>query len=106
MVKTGERSKNKRKGSILEDVVALLHDDPDVVVQKRVQLPTITHPERTREVDVLITGMMLGRQMKMAIECKNYGTKIGVPKIDEFRGKLEEVGIPIWNIRYCHGFHD
>jgi hypothetical protein len=95
MVKTGERSKNKRKGSILEDVVALLHDDPDVVVQKRVQLPTITHPERTREVDVLITGMMLGRQMKMAIECKNYGTKIGVPKIDEFRGKLEEVGIPV-----------
>jgi hypothetical protein len=87
-------AKSARNGRILEDVVALLHDDPNVIVQKRVKLPSLANPKRTREIDVLATAPMLGRAMHMAFECKNYGSRIGVEKIDEFAGKLEDVGIP------------
>jgi hypothetical protein len=33
--------------------------------------------------------------MHLAFECKNYGERIGVAKIGEFRDKLEDVGIPV-----------
>jgi hypothetical protein len=88
MGKSRSQPDHMKKANILEDVVALLHDDPEVVVQKKVRLPTRTNPRRTREVDVLVTGRVADYPVRIAIECKNYGSKIGVSKLDEFNGKL------------------
>lgn len=83
------------KGRLIEDLVQRLHAGTELSVQARVRLPTIRNPKHYREFDVLATGQMLGRPMHLAFECKNYGKRIGVPKVDEFRGKLEAVGIPV-----------
>lgn len=42
----------------------------------------------------MISGEIAGYPLRIAIECKNYAQRIGVEKIDEFKGKLEDVGIP------------
>jgi hypothetical protein len=84
-----------KKANILEDVVALLHEDPEVEVRKKVRLPTRANSSRKREIDVLVTGSLIDYPVRIAFECKNYGGKIGVAKIDEFNGKLEDVGIPV-----------
>lgn len=90
-----EPRETRVKGQLIEDLVQRLHEHTDLLVQARVRMPTKANPKRHREIDVLATREMLGRSMHLAFECKNYGKRIGVPKIDEFRGKLEAVGIPV-----------
>lgn len=58
-------------------------------------MPSLDGSTRTREVDVLLTGSFGGYPVRIAIECKNYANRIGVNLIDEFKGKLEDIGIPI-----------
>lgn len=82
------------KGNLIEQIIEHLHQDPDVIVGAKVKLPSRSNLKRRREIDVLVTGHILGRPMHLAFECKNYGERIGVGKIDEFKGKLEDVGIP------------
>ncbi len=86
---------NSTKGRLIEDLVQRLHESTDFLVRPRVHLPTKRNPKHYREVDILATGEMLGRTMHLAFECKNYGKRIGAPKVDEFRGKLEDVGVPV-----------
>jgi hypothetical protein len=51
----------KTKGNILEDLVAMMHEAPGVLVEKRMKLPVIHGKKtRTREVDVLITSDVVG----------------------------------------------
>jgi hypothetical protein len=85
---------NKRRGDLLEDVVALLHQTPDVIVQRRVRLPGSSGRSK-REIDVLLTTIVAGYEVRIAIECKNEKKKVGSPKIDGFVGKLADVGIPV-----------
>lgn len=84
----------KAKGDFLEDVVALLHETPNCKVEKRVRLPVEGDSSDSREIDILLSGIGLGYPIRIAIECKNWAKKIGAPAIDEFLGKLEDVGIP------------
>lgn len=90
-----EPRKTRVKGQLIEDLVKRLHEHTDLLVRARVRMPTKANPKHYREIDVLATREMLGRTMHLAFECKNYGKRIGVPKVDEFRGKLEAVGIPV-----------
>lgn len=83
------------KGNLIEDIIRELHQQPDILVESRVKLPSRSNPRRRREIDVLATAVILGRPMHLAFECKNYGDRIGVEKIDEFKGKLEDVDIPV-----------
>ena len=83
------------KGNLVEAIVARMHEDSDLLVHSKVKLPTRANPKRRREIDVLVTAEVLGRPMHVAFECKNYGERIGVGKIDEFAGRLEDVGIPV-----------
>ena len=95
------------KGQLIEDLVERLHRHTGYVIRPRVRLSTVRNSRRYREIDVLATGEMLGRTMHLAFECKNYGKRIGVPKVDEFRGKLEAVGIPMQHgimIASAHGY--
>lgn len=88
-------SEEKQKGDLLEDVVALLHQQEGVKVDKRIKIPAGgTSSKRKREIDVLLTSYVAGYPVKIAIECKNEKEKIGSPKIDAFVGKLKDVGIP------------
>ena len=47
---------------------------------------------RERQVDVWASGDVVGMKMTVAVECKRYKNKLGIGKIDEFAGKLEDVG--------------
>lgn len=91
----GSAISNRRVGDVLEDLVALLHESPGIDVQKRVCLPVQHQSGRKREIDILISGHLSGYPISVAIECKNYRKPIGVSLIDEFKGKLEDVGIPV-----------
>jgi hypothetical protein len=82
------------KGRIVERIVALMHDQPGVTVQRNQFLPPVSGTGRKREIDVLITAFVVGYQVRLAVECKNEAKAIGSPMIDAFVGKLQHVGIP------------
>jgi hypothetical protein len=46
-----------------------------------------------RQVDVLIRGTISGQELQIAIECKRYARKLGIGAIDEFAGKLLDLGV-------------
>lgn len=94
MNEMASRSTAKAKGDLVEDVVALLFEDKSLRVSKRVHLPVLKSTGRTREIDVLVESQVAGVPIRIAVECKNYGTPIGVDLIGEFKDKLDEVGIP------------
>jgi hypothetical protein len=86
----------KAKGDILEDLVALMHEVPGVIVEKRVKLPVLrARRKRRREIDVLITSNVAGYDVRLAIGCKNEVKALGMNAIDNFVGILNEVGIPL-----------
>ncbi len=82
------------KGKIVERIAALMHDQPGLKVELNQRLPPVNGKGRKREIDVLLTVIVAGYPVQMAIECKNEEAPIGSPKLDAFFGKLEYVGIP------------
>ncbi len=87
-------STSRGKGDILEAAVASLHEAPGLSVQRDVFLPSLDGSERTREIDVLISTQVAGYPVRVAVECKNEKQPVGPTRIDEFIGKLDDVGIP------------
>jgi hypothetical protein len=73
----------------------MLHKTEGVKVETNVFLPPKSGDEsRAREIDVLLTGEVAGYPVRVAIQCKNYGTPITIGQIGEFRDLLEDVGLP------------
>lgn len=87
-------AKSNQKGSLLEAVVASLHGNQGVTVQRNIRLLAKGSKRRKPEIDVLVTSQVAGYTVAFAVECKNYNKVIGTPKINEFIGKLIDVGIP------------
>jgi len=86
----------KRKGKILEYLVAMMHEMPGVVVEKRKKLPVLrSEKKRRREVDVLITSDVVGYPVRIAIGCKNEANALDTAAVDNFVRILKEVGIPV-----------
>ncbi len=84
------------KGKLVEFIVASMHDASGVKIERNVRLPARRSKNRRyREVDVLMTTEVAGYPVRMAIECKNYKETVGVNLVDEFIGKLNDVGIPL-----------
>lgn len=83
----------KIKGDILEEITAGFHNQPGIIVERKVYLPT-KDEGRKREIDVLLSAYLAGYPIRIAIECKNENQKVGTEKIDSFVGKLKDVGIP------------
>lgn len=81
------------KGRIVEKIVALLHEEPGISLRRNVMLQT-SDGQDTREIDVLVSGQLVGYQVQLAVECKNYGRPIGKGDIDAFVGKLNDLGFP------------
>ena len=88
------KGSTREKGDILEKIIAEMHDVSGVKIERNVFLPTLDGSGRTREIDVLITSQVAGFHIRIAIECKNKNKVTGVEEIDEFIGKLLDVGIP------------
>ncbi len=86
----------KRKGDLLENVVALLHSHAAESVRVRVMLP-VAGSQRQREIDVLLTSQVKGYPVQIVIECKNEKKRVGIERIDAFVGKLKDIGIPAVN---------
>ncbi len=88
----GENS-TTAQGRIVERIVALMHEQPGVTVERNKYLPPVHGKGRKREIDILITGDLVGYPIQIAIECKDEAQAIGSPKIDAFVGKLQYLGI-------------
>lgn len=82
------------KGKLVELIIASMHESENVKVERNVYLPALeSSTQRTREIDVLLTTPVAGSPSSIVFECKNYKDVIDVPKIDEFFGKLHDIGI-------------
>ena len=98
-MKAGRRKKSakpssKDKGDIVEAVAVWLHDWPGVEVQQKARVPALHDASRRSEIDVLLTTSVAGYPVRIAIECKNEATPIGAPYVNNFIGKLQDIGIP------------
>jgi hypothetical protein len=86
----------RKKGTILEDLVAMMHEMPGVLVEKRKRLPVLQGKiKRTREIDVLITSNVAGYEVQIALGCKNEAKPLETLAVDNFAGILTDVGIPL-----------
>lgn len=85
----------KRKGNLLEDIVALMHEAPGFKVETRKKLPvTAYESDDKREFDVLISTNVAGCVVRIAISCKNEKGKVGTKTVSDFADALGQVGIP------------
>jgi len=84
----------RAKGDIVEQIIASMHEMPGVTVERNVFLPTQDGSGRTGEIDVLLSSQVAGYTVRVAIECKNEKHRVGVSEVNEFIGKLHDVGIP------------
>lgn len=85
------------KGKLVESIVARMHAASGVKVETNVRLPpkgSEVPGNQWPEIDVLLTAGVAGYPVRIAIECKNYDEPVEKAKIDEFIGKLDDVGIP------------
>lgn len=93
--KSGTKKKNSiNKGDVLERAAKLLYEMEDILFEKNISLPCLGEPERTREFDLVGSKTLIGKEMVIPIECKNYNKAVNVKTIDSFIGQMEDVGIP------------
>jgi Restriction endonuclease len=86
----------KRKGDILEDLVAMMHEVPGVVIEKRKKLPVLqSKTGRRREIDVLVTSNVVGYPVRFGIGCKNEAKPLDSAAVDNFVRILTETGLPV-----------
>lgn len=90
------QANGKKKWKLVEKIVAAAFDEPNVRVQTNVRLRSIRRKGGVgglREIDVLITGELVGQHVYFPIECKSSKRRIDSSAIDEFIGKLQDLGM-------------
>lgn len=70
----------------------LVSMEPGATIEHDVHLKGL-RSGRQRQVDVLVTGVMAGLEMRIAVECKHYKRPLGIGKVDEFVGKLLDLDV-------------
>lgn len=94
-IQASRMTSKRKKGSVLEDLVAMLHGVPGVTVEKRIKLRSIRpNSKRVREIDVLLTSRVAGYPVRIAIECKNFQSPVKSHQVDKFLSVLADVGVP------------
>jgi predicted helicase len=83
----------KNTGKQLERVVRLIEesykDSANTHIFSNYKLPNKDGQER--EIDILIISKINGFEVCIAIECKDYNSKVSVDKIDSFQGKCSRL---------------
>ena len=83
----------KNTGKQLERVVRLVEesykDSANTQIFSNYKLPNKDGEER--EIDLLIVSKINGFEICIAIECKDYNTRVSVDKIDSFQGKCSRL---------------
>lgn len=82
---------NKKKGDILEEIVAKLCSDYDNAKTKK----NVTIKGKTdinRQIDVLIEATYGAFDIKIIVEAKNYSRKVDIDIVESLRTKLIDVG--------------
>lgn len=96
-------AKKANDGDLLERVVAqLCKAYKGAKVEKNVKITGKSG--RKRQIDVLITGKIGPFTVKINVEAKNHKRKVGIAKVDEVLGKLEDTGLDIGVIVSSAGF--
>jgi len=89
-------SNTKKKGDLLEDIVALIYDSPELKIEKRKRVKPL-RGRKPCEIDVLISTTVMDYKIRFAIECKNEIGKFGIPEARNFKAKLDDIGVPTQN---------
>jgi hypothetical protein len=66
--------------------------DPHSTVEHNVRLKGILSGQE-RQVDVLVRGSTGGQTFTIAVESKHYAQRLGIGAVDEFAGKLLDLGV-------------
>jgi Restriction endonuclease len=66
--------------------------DPESTIQRDVRLKGVLSKHQ-RQVDVLVQGTVGGQSFAIAVECKRYAKRLGIGAVDEFAGKLLDLGV-------------
>jgi hypothetical protein len=74
--------------------------DPDAVLEHNAKVQGI-YSKTLRQIDVLARKNVVRRNVQVVFECKRYTKKLGIGKVDEFIGKLVDVGAP-FGILYAY----
>lgn len=85
---------SRELGDIVEDIVALLYEGGEAHVRTRQRLPSRDGSGATSEIDVLISRPMAGKLMHVAVECKNYRSRVSKDQMGASIARLNDVGIP------------
>lgn len=65
---------------------------PDALITKNAQLPGKLSGT-ARDIDVLLESQVFGHSLQIAVECKNWSSKLDVADIGSFIDKIKDVGI-------------
>ena len=81
------------KGKNLERIGRIVQEAfksfPKTVIHSNYKIPNTSG--RKREIDILIVSEVNGYEIKIAIECKDYGRKVSVEKVEAFHGKCQRI---------------
>lgn len=82
---------------------------PNSKIQRNIKLQG-RRSKTQREIDILLTTTVFGCSMELAIECKNWTSKLDVADVGVFIDKLNDVGISkgiiISTLGYSEGAHN
>jgi hypothetical protein len=65
---------------------------PQALIKKNAQLPGRLS-KTNRDIDILIESQIFGHSIQIAIECKNWSSKLDVADVGVFIDRLKDVGI-------------
>lgn len=78
----------------LEQLVASIQQQlaPNAKITHNAKLPGL-QSETTRQVDVLVEQYIGQYSMRIALDCKDYGTPVDVKGVEEFYGLVQDIGV-------------
>ena len=83
----------KNDGKLLEKTIRLvqetLKDSPFTEIHSNYRIPN--ESDNKREIDILIVSKINGFEIKIAVECKDYKSKIPAEKIEAFNSKCQRI---------------
>lgn len=88
--KTSNKELNPGKGyeKIVADIHRLFAGTTEVTENEKI----MGKSGRLRQIDVALRNTIVGYSLLVIVECKDYARRVGVGKVDELIGKIEDVG--------------